>query len=171
MLLPFALAGYSASVDKEAFSAVVLYIMVYAVTNLGAFAVVVGMSRDTPSLLIRDFAGLGQRAPVIAIAMATCLMSLAGIPPTAGFWGKFFIFLDAIHRGEVGAWLAAAMVINSVISLVYYLGIVRSMWLDPILPSRSGRPASRHSVGVVSAGQWPWPSASTLNSSRRAAVS
>jgi NADH-quinone oxidoreductase subunit N len=163
MLLPFALAGQSGSVDREAFSAVVLYLMVYAVTNLGAFAIVVGMSRETPSLLIGDFAGLGQRAPAVAIAMATCLVSLAGIPPTAGFWGKFFIFVAAIHRGDVGAWLAAAMVINSVISLVYYLGIVRSMWLDPIaepvrplrIPASAGLVATAAALGVIAVGVYP----------------
>src|SRR5437870_36976 len=74
MLLPFALAGHSGSVDRDAFAAVVLYLMVYAITNLGAFAIVVGMSRETPSLVIGDFAGLGQRAPAVAIAMATCLV-------------------------------------------------------------------------------------------------
>jgi NADH-quinone oxidoreductase subunit N len=163
MLLPFALAGYSGSVDQEAFSAVVLYIMVYAVTNLGAFAIVVGMSRESPTLLIGDFAGLGQRAPALAIAMATCLVSLAGIPPTAGFWGKFFIFVAAIHRGDVGVWLAAAMVINSVISLVYYLGIVRSMWLDPIaepvrplrIPPSVAVVAAAATIGILAVGIYP----------------
>ena len=137
--------------------------MVYAITNLGAFAIVVGMSRETPSLVIGDFAGLGQRAPAVAIAMATCLVSLAGIPPTAGFWGKFFIFVAAIHRGDVGAWLAAAMVINSVISLVYYLGIVRSMWLDPIaepvrplrIPASAGLVATAAALGVIAVGVYP----------------
>jgi NADH-quinone oxidoreductase subunit N len=163
MLLPFALAGYSASVDKDAFASVVLYIMIYAITNLGAFSIVVGMSRDAPTLLISDFAGLGQRAAPVAIAMATCLVSLAGIPPTAGFWGKFFIFAAAIHRGDVGVWLAAAMVVNSVISLVYYLGIVRSMWLDPIaepvrplrIPPSVGVVAAAATIGILAIGVYP----------------
>ena len=163
MLLPFALAGYSVGTDKAAFASVVLYIMIYAVTNLGSFAVIVGMSRDAPALLIGDFAGLGQRAPAIAIAMATCLVSLAGIPPTAGFWGKFFIFTAAIDRGGVGGWLAAAMVINSVISLVYYLGIVRSMWLEPIaepvrplrMPAGAALVAGIATIGVLVIGIYP----------------
>src|SRR5262249_61507444 len=87
-------------------------------TTLGAFAIVVAMSRDAPTLLISAFAGLGQRAAPVAIAMATCLVSLAGIPPTAGFWGKFFIFVAAIHRGDVGVWLARALVLNPVSSPV-----------------------------------------------------
>jgi NADH-quinone oxidoreductase subunit N len=132
MLLPFALAGSSASVNRAAFSSVVLYILIYAAMNLGTFAIVIGMSREAPSVLITDFSGLGRRFPAIAVAMATFLVSLAGIPPTAGFWGKFFIFTAAIDRGGIGTWLAGAMVLNSVISLVYYLAIVRAMWLDPI---------------------------------------
>ena len=132
MLLPFALAGFSAEVDRAAFSAVVLYILVYAVINLGAFAVVIGLTREAPNLLIGDFAGLGQRAPVLGVPMVLFLISLAGIPITPGFWGKFFIFSAAIDRGGVGPWLAVAMVVNSVISLVYYFYIVRAMYQQPL---------------------------------------
>ncbi len=132
MLLPFALAGFSTEVDKAAFSAVVLYILVYAVINLGAFAVVIGLARESSNLLIGDFAGLGQRAPILGVSMVLFLISLAGIPITPGFWGKFFIFSAAIDRGGVGPWLAVAMVVNSVISLVYYFYIVRAMYLEPV---------------------------------------
>jgi NADH-quinone oxidoreductase subunit N len=133
MLLPFALATTSTtSVNKEAFAAVTLYILVYAVMNLGAFAVVVGLVREAPGILISDFAGFGQRAPALAIAMTLFLISLAGIPITPGFWGKFFIFRAAIDRGGYGPWLAVAMVVNSVISLVYYLGIARAMYFEPM---------------------------------------
>ncbi len=132
MLLPFALAGVSAAVDDEAFSAAVLYILVYAVMNLGAFAVVLGVVRESPRGLISDFSGLGQRAPFPAVAMTLFLISLAGIPLTPGFWGKFFIFKAAIHAGGVGAWLAIAMVVNSVISLFYYIGIARAMFFEPL---------------------------------------
>jgi NADH-quinone oxidoreductase subunit N len=128
MLLPFALAGGTASSDQTAFAAAVLYILIYAVMNLGAFAVVVAVARDRPNALISDFAGLVTRAPVLAIGMAVFLVSLAGIPPTAGFWAKFFIFSAAIERGGLGPWLAVIMVVNSVISLYYYVGIARQMF-------------------------------------------
>jgi NADH-quinone oxidoreductase subunit N len=132
MLLPFALATTTnADINKEAFSAAVLYILIYAVMNLGAFAVVIAMSREAPGILVSDFAGLAQRAAPVAVAMAMFLISLAGIPPLAGFWGKFFIFKAAIDRAGVGPWLAGAMVINSVISLVYYISIVRPMFFEP----------------------------------------
>jgi NADH-quinone oxidoreductase subunit N len=132
MLLPFALAGVSPAVDREAFAAAVLYILIYAIMNLGAFAVVIGMSRDAPSMLVSDFAGLGQRAGPLALSMTMFLISLAGIPPLAGFWAKFFIFSAAVDAGGAGPWLAIAMVVNSVISLVYYISIVRAMYFEPL---------------------------------------
>jgi NADH-quinone oxidoreductase subunit N len=129
MLLPFALVGASHAIDAKAFQAVELYILIYGVMNLGAFAVVIAMARDAPRLLIEDFAGLMRRAPVIAVAMTVVLVSLAGIPPTAGFFAKFFVFFAAIHEGgrSIGPWLAGVMVVNSVISVGYYLAIVREM--------------------------------------------
>jgi NADH-quinone oxidoreductase subunit N len=142
MLLPFALATTdNPAINREAFSAAVLYILIYAVMNLGTFAVVVAMAREAPGVLISDFAGMAQRAAPIAIAMAMFLISLAGIPPLAGFWAKFFVFKAAITRGGLGPWLAAAMVINSVISLVYYMSIVRPMFFEPARePLRPFRP-------------------------------
>ncbi len=127
MLLPFALVGAGAATDKAAFSASVLYILIYAVMNLGAFAVVITMSRESPGVLIADFAGLVRRAPMMAIAMTTFMVSLGGIPPTAGFWGKFFVFKAAIERGGIGPYLAAVMVVNSVVSLYYYLAVAKQM--------------------------------------------
>src|SRR5438093_476055 len=142
MLLPFALATPAGTaVNKEAFAAAVLYILIYAVMNLGAFAVVVAMSREAPGILVTDFAGLGERSAPVAVGMAMFLLSLAGIPPLAGFWGKFFIFQAAIDRGGLGPWLAVAMVINSVISLVYYISVVRPMFFEPVPePVRPFRP-------------------------------
>jgi NADH-quinone oxidoreductase subunit N len=155
MLLPFALAGVSSAVDREAFSAAVLYILIYAVMNLGAFAVVIGMTREAPGILISDFAGLGQRAGSLALSMSLFLISLAGIPPLAGFWAKFFIFRAAIDAGDAGPWLAVAMVVNSVISLVYYISIVRAMYFEPLAePVRQVRTpvAVKAVVGLAAAG-------------------
>src|SRR4029453_8514693 len=92
MLLPFALAGTSAAVNRDAFASVVLYILIYGVMNLGVFAVVVGMAGEAPGLLISDFAGLGRRAGALAVCMTLFLISLAGIPPLAGVWAEFGIF-------------------------------------------------------------------------------
>lgn len=131
MLVPFALVGSglgasAAQLNQDAFAAAVLYILIYGVMNLGAFAVVVGISKEAPGALISDFAGLGQRSPMLAVAMLMFLLSLAGIPPLAGFWAKFFLFQVAISAEQ--AWLAVAIVVNSVISLYYYVGIARQMF-------------------------------------------
>jgi len=127
MLLPFALVTTDAAVNRAAFSAAVLYILIYGVMNLGAFAVVIAMVKEAPGMLISDFAGLIRRSPGLAIAMTTFLVSLAGIPPTAGFWAKFFVFIAAINRGGIGPFLAAVMVVNSVVSVAYYFAIVKQM--------------------------------------------
>lgn len=146
ILLPFALVGTSSAVNQEAFAAATLYILIYAVMNLGAFAVVTAIARESPGAMISDFAGLGRRAPIVAISMMLFLLSLAGIPPLAGFWGKFFIF-DAAISGD-GAWLAGVMVVNSVISVYYYVGIVRQMFfVDAAEPRPFRAPAAV--MGVV----------------------
>jgi NADH-quinone oxidoreductase subunit N len=129
--------------DAQAFEAAVLYILIYAIMNLGAFAVVLALARDAPGALVSDFAGLGRRAPALALAMSTFLISLAGIPPFAGFWGKLFIFQAAIAANQ--AWLAVVMVVNSVISVYYYVAIVRQMYFVEV---RDPRPI-RAPVGVV----------------------
>jgi NADH-quinone oxidoreductase subunit N len=175
MLLPFALAGVSPAVDRAAFAAAVLYILIYAVMNLGAFAVVVGMAREAPGIQVSDFAGLGQRSGALALSMALFLISLAGIPPLAGFWAKFFIFTAAIDAGGAGPWLAVGMVVNSVISLVYYLSIVRAMYFEPVaepvIPMRTPAPVMAvvglAAAAVVVVGILPqliaqFPPASTL---------
>ncbi len=127
MLLPFALVSADASVNEAAFSASVSYILIYGMMNLGAFAVATAVSRRHRGLLISDFAGLTRVAPLLAVAMTVFMVSLAGVPPTGGFWAKLLVFQAGVDRGEVGLWLAVAMVLNSVISIVYYLAIPREM--------------------------------------------
>jgi NADH-quinone oxidoreductase subunit N len=158
MLLPFALVGSGA--DALAFESAVLYILIYGVMTLGAFAVVIALAREAPGALISDFAGLGRRAPALAISMALFMVSLAGIPPLAGFWAKFRIFQAAISADQ--AWLAMVMVVNSVISIWYYVGVVRQMYFVPV---PSGRPvrapvlatavAILAAVAVVAVGVYP----------------
>jgi NADH-quinone oxidoreductase subunit N len=110
-------------------TAVLLYLAAYAVTNLGAFAAVVAFSNITGSDAIEDYAGLSKRAPGMALVMIICLLSLAGIPPTAGFVGKLWLFSAAIEQGLV--WLAVVGVINGVISLGYYWRVMRAMYFAP----------------------------------------
>jgi NADH-quinone oxidoreductase subunit N len=127
ILLPFALVSADAAVNHTAFQAAVVYILIYAVMNIGAYAVSTAVAERHPSLQIEDFAGLARTAPLLAVAMTAFMVSLAGVPPTGGFWGKLAIFAAAIQRGGVGPWLAGIMVINSVISVGYYFLIPRQM--------------------------------------------
>jgi len=109
-------------------SGVVIYLLAYLFMNLGAFAVIIAIINSLGSELISDFKGLAQKAPAASFALTVFLLSLAGIPPTAGFLGKFYIFSAAIDAGQV--YLAVAGVINSVIALYYYVNIVKCMYLD-----------------------------------------
>jgi NADH-quinone oxidoreductase subunit N len=132
MLLPFALVTADPANNHVAFSAAVTYILIYGVMNLGAFSVTVAVSRSSPNLLITDFAGLAKRSAFLTVAMTVFMISLAGVPPTAGFWAKILIFRAAIEQGgSLGVWLAVLMLINSVISVFYYFAVPRQMILKP----------------------------------------
>ncbi|MBI2846302.1 MAG: NADH-quinone oxidoreductase subunit N [Chloroflexi bacterium] len=110
-------------------SGVLFYLGAYAMTNLGAFIAVIAISNKTGSDLIADYAGMARRTPALAFALAFCLISLVGIPPTAGFVAKIYIFNAAVQNGLV--WLAIIGVVNSVISAYYYINVVRVMYLRP----------------------------------------
>ncbi len=127
ILLPFALVSTDAAVNQKSFQAAVVYILIYAVMNIGAYAVATAVAERKPSLQVEDFAGLAKTAPLLAVAMTAFMVSLAGVPPTGGFWAKLGIFAAAIQRGGIGPWLAAIMVVNSVISVGYYFLIPRAM--------------------------------------------
>jgi NADH-quinone oxidoreductase subunit N len=128
ILLTFALVTDNAASNHTAFSAAVAYILIYGIMNLGAFAVTVAVSRRHPTLQISDFAGLAKTAPLLAVGMTVFMISLAGVPPTGGFWAKILIFRAALDRGgSLGVWLAVLMLVNSVISIAYYFAVPRQM--------------------------------------------
>jgi len=130
ILMTFALVTDDAASNRSAFAAAVAYILIYGIMNLGAFAATVAVSRRHPTLRIADFAGLRETAPLIAVGMAVFMISLAGVPPTGGFWGKLLIFQAAIERGgTLGPALAVVMLVNSVVSVFYYLAVPRQMFL------------------------------------------
>lgn len=114
---------------------VLLYLMAYLFTNAGAFIAVIAFSHVTNSDEIADYAGLVRRAPALAAVMVVFLMSLAGLPPTAGFVGKLLVFGAAVKAGYY--YLAIVGVVNSVISVVYYFNVVRQMFFLP--PPVEGR--------------------------------
>jgi NADH-quinone oxidoreductase subunit N len=106
------------------------YLMVYAFMNIGAFAVVALFCKKGEEYNnIADYSGLGFKYPALGLAMTVFLFSLAGIPPTGGFMGKFYIFTEALRSGYV--WLVIAAGVNSVVSIYYYLRIVVLMYCEP----------------------------------------
>jgi NADH-quinone oxidoreductase subunit N len=116
--------------DSENFGAsgVVFYLASYAVMTLGAFAVITLLEKNENTLVsIDDFAGLAKRNPWTAFALTLFLLSLAGIPPTVGFFGKFYLFTAAIGEGLL--WLAVWGVLNSVVSVYYYLRPIVVMYM------------------------------------------
>jgi len=108
-------------------SGVLFFLGAYALTNLGAFIVVIAISDRTGSDLIADYGGMWQRAPALAFALTLALVSLTGIPPTVGFVAKVYIFNAAVQSDLI--WLVVIAVLNSVISAFYYLRIAGSMFL------------------------------------------
>ncbi len=124
-------AGYTliglVALTPDGSGAAMFYLLMYVFTNVAAFGVVVLVSRETGSDDMQDFYGLSRRAPYLALAMLFALLSLGGIPPTAGFIGKFFIFKAAVDAGLW--WLALIGVLNAFIGLYYYLSVVKYMYL------------------------------------------
>jgi NADH-quinone oxidoreductase subunit N len=126
----YLLLGLVAAADGsgDGLLAIVVYLIVYAFMNLGAFAVIIMMRRkDIIGDEIDDLSGLMSRAPALALLMLIFLLSLAGIPPTAGFIGKYFIFLALIETGHY--YLAVLGVVYSVVALYYYFRIVVVMFM------------------------------------------
>ena len=124
----FNMASSSFPSGTAAQSGVIFFLASYALTNLGAFIAIIAITNKIGSDQIEDFAGMGKRAPLMALALTLCLISLIGIPPAAGFMAKFYIFGQAVQHGLL--WLVIIAVINSVISAYYYLRVVKVMWFN-----------------------------------------
>ena len=102
--------------------------MVYTLTNVAAFSVVIAFSSATGSDLLDDYAGLARREPVLALVFTFALLSLAGIPPLGGFIGKIYLFSAAMQQGYL--WLVIVAALNSVLSLYYYLLVLKRMYIS-----------------------------------------
>jgi NADH-quinone oxidoreductase subunit N len=125
----YMLMGVAVLSDKGV-AAVLIYFIVYLFMNLGAFYVVMLVANKTGSEDIDTYKGLGYRSPFICVSMAIFLISLTGLPPTAGFIGKLFLFASLLDAQWI--WLAIVGAINSVVSLYYYVRVIRNMFLrDP----------------------------------------
>jgi NADH-quinone oxidoreductase subunit N len=115
--------------SAQGMTALVFYLFVYMAANLGAFAVMSSIEENSGKIRISDYNGLYQTNPKLAFLMTLCLFSLAGIPPFAGFFSKFFIFMAAFKGGHV--LLVFIALVNTVVSLYYYLLIVKAMYIQP----------------------------------------
>jgi NADH-quinone oxidoreductase subunit N len=124
-------AGYIlmgvAMLSSAGLKAVMFYLAIYVFMNFGAFLVVIALAGHINSDKLEAYAGLGRRAPFLAVAMAVFLVSLAGLPPTSGFIGKLYLFLAVWHK-EV-YWLAVVAALNTVVALYFYARILREMFL------------------------------------------
>jgi NADH-quinone oxidoreductase subunit N len=121
-------AGSSTELNPDGIKGILVYLLVYTFMNLGAFGVITSLRhRNVIGDELDDLNGLYARAPVEAVLMLVFLLSLAGIPPLAGFWGKYFIFLSLVSTGHYA--LATLGVLYSVFGLYYYLKIANAMFM------------------------------------------
>jgi NADH-quinone oxidoreductase subunit N len=141
-------------------SSVVFFLGAYAFTNLGAFVAVIAISNKIRSDQIADYAGVAKRSPWLAGGLAVCLISLTGIPPTAGFWAKIYVFNAAVEADLV--WLALAGVLNSVVSAYYYLRVVLNMYTQEPSSEETFQPSpylglamAAAVIGLIAIGVYP----------------
>src|SRR5436190_2297187 len=123
--------------DRDGLSAALFYATIYAITLVGAFGVVALVRRETGGDNFSNFRGLVSRSPLIAGCMCVFMLSLAGIPPLAGFFGKFYLFSAALRAGSNNGllWLVAVALLGSFISLYYYLMVLKAIFVDePAFP-------------------------------------
>jgi NADH-quinone oxidoreductase subunit N len=122
----YALVGMVAA-NEIGYSGVLFYMLAYTFMNIGAFSILVlAGKKGEANLTLQGFSGFGYKRPLLGVAFTICLFSLMGIPPTAGFAGKFYIFAGAVKAGYI--WLAVIGVLNSAVSLYYYLRVMVYMY-------------------------------------------
>ncbi|WP_019906847.1 NADH-quinone oxidoreductase subunit NuoN [Methylobacterium sp. 77] len=146
----YALIGLAAA-SEEGIRGVVIYMIIYLAMTLGAFAVLLSLRRGGQMYeTVDDLSGLSRTHPVLAFCLAAMMFSLAGIPPLAGFFGKFYVFAAAIKADLVG--LAVIGVVTSVVGAFYYLRLVKVMYFDePKAPYETMPPGIRIVLGLSSA--------------------
>jgi NADH-quinone oxidoreductase subunit N len=155
----FALVGLAAA-SPEGVQGVLVYMSIYVAMTLGTFAVILSMRRQGVAVEnISDLGGLARTHPAMAFFLATLMFSLAGIPPLAGFFAKFYVFLAAINAGLYA--LAVIGVLTSVVGAYYYLMIVKTMYFDDPLASFDSTPGLLRLVlvitGIINLLFFAWP--------------
>ncbi|MGH2461137.1 MAG: NADH-quinone oxidoreductase subunit N [Chloroflexota bacterium] len=124
----YALTGLAVA-SHTTTTGLLFFLIAYAVTNLGVFVAIVYYSNRLGSDDLADYAGLSRRSPLMALALAVCLLSLVGLPPMVGFWSKVYLFLSVFDVGVV--WLVILGLLNSALAAFYYLKIVHAMYMKP----------------------------------------
>lgn len=133
ILAPLSVFGISARSSHDVLIAVVTYVIIYTIVNLGAFAVIIAVSRRTGTGEIASWGGLFNYAPALAVSMAAFLFALGGIPIAAGWFAKFQAFTAVVSGDDwLGYTMGVVMAINSVIALGYYLSLMRVMFMDDV---------------------------------------
>jgi NADH-quinone oxidoreductase subunit N len=126
-------AGYifmgAVVLSEQGLQAILIYLITYLFMNLGAFLVVIEVFNRTGSFEMQDYRGMYKRSPFLTIAMTIFMLSLMGIPPFAGFFGKFYVFGAAVNRNL--AWFAVVGALNSVIAVYYYARVIKTMIIEP----------------------------------------
>jgi NADH-quinone oxidoreductase subunit N len=146
LLLGVVAAGLGVASAKPA---VLFYLLGYTFTTLGAFGVVAWIgNRQDERLLVDDWAGLGAARPAVALAMTIFLLSLGGVPPTGGFFGKFYLFKAAMESPQL-TWLVVVGVLNSVVSVYYYLRIVVAMYFKDAVRPLAPTDAASMRIGLL----------------------
>src|SRR6202163_2769623 len=155
---------------REGFSATLFYTTVYAFTLVGAFGVVALVRRETGGDDFKNFSALWSRSPLLSGCMAIFMLSLAGLPPLAGFFGKFYLFSVAMRAGENHGllWLVALALLGSLVSLYYYLMVLKVIFPEPGTGTQNSEPSSSIKLdflqelsltllaaGVLLLGLWP----------------
>ncbi len=132
ILLPLTFLGSDvAQVRESALQATIIYLSIYLLANIGAFACVIAVAKRTSSGDIDSYKGLGRREPFLAICMSIFLFSLAGVPPLAGWFAKFVMFRSVLDAGTMDAVvLGVIAVVASVVAFAYYANVVKKMWLE-----------------------------------------
>lgn len=145
------LVVFAGTGDGAALSGMLYYLLAYTLMNIGAFGVVIAWGEPgREHLEIPDYAGLGWRSPALALALTVFMVSLAGIPPTAGFFGKYYIFRSAVEHGYTS--LVVIAVLNSALSVYYYLRVLVALYMQkPVRELNLGRPAAAGLVVAICA--------------------
>jgi NADH-quinone oxidoreductase subunit N len=124
--------------NEQSLSSLIYYAVTYGLTTIGAFGVVAVVERGTGGEKLSDFAGLSRRAPLVSFCMLIFMLSLAGIPPLAGFFGKFYVFAAAVKGGAANLgllWLVILAVAMSAVSLYYYLQVLKQIYVKDAPPA------------------------------------